>query len=62
MNKDQAFGALVQGLILAVLAPTDAKADEALKLASQIAEVMPIEEVERAKAKAERLLEEAGNE
>ena len=62
MNKDQAFGALVQGLILAVLAPTEAKADEALKLASQIAEVMPMEEVERAKTKVERLLKETGNE
>lgn len=62
MTKDQAFGALVQGLLLAVLAPTEAKADEALKLASQLAEAMPIEEVERAKAKAERLLEEVRSE
>ena len=62
MKKDQAFGALVQGLMLAVLAPTEAKADEALKLASQLAETMPIEEVERAKAKAEGLLEEIRSE
>ena len=58
MNKDEAFWALVKGLMLSVLAPTEAKADEALKLASQLAETMPIEEVERAKAKAERLLKE----
>jgi len=62
MNKDNAFGALVHGLMLAVLAPTDAKADDALKVAAHIAALMPAEEVERAKEKAERLLEEVGNE
>ena len=50
------FDALLLALTLAVTAPTDAKSDEALAIAENIASKLPDSDLERAKKMIEALI------
>jgi hypothetical protein len=51
--------ALTQALFLAITAPTDKKANQAVKLAEQIAQGLTKKQVNQCKKKALEILEEA---
>ena len=61
MQIQNHYEAFRMGLWLAVTAPTDAQADDVLRMAESIAGHLSSDEIERAKAEVESLLNEESN-